>query len=52
MTPPPNSAMPATRGMNFFDCDPNVEFALRRHAAAEDVARALPLLRVTRDVGR
>jgi acyl-CoA dehydrogenase len=40
-----NSAMPTTRGMNFFDADPNLAFALRQHAHAADVERALPHLR-------
>jgi alkylation response protein AidB-like acyl-CoA dehydrogenase len=37
--------MPSTRGMNFFDADPNLAFALRECASEEDHARALPLLR-------
>jgi len=42
---PANSAMPTTRGLNFFDADPNLAFSLKRRASAEDVERALPLLR-------
>ncbi|HVA40130.1 MAG TPA: acyl-CoA dehydrogenase family protein [Candidatus Binataceae bacterium] len=37
--------MPTTRGLNFFDADPNLAFSLKRHANAPDVERALPLLR-------
>ena len=37
--------MPTTRGLNFFEADPNLEFALRLYAAPEDVQRALPHLR-------
>ena len=43
-TLPPNSGMPTTRGMNFFDADRNLAFALRQHASPDDVERALPLL--------
>lgn len=42
---PPNSAMPSTRGVNFFEADPNLERALRVYAAEPDVERALPHLR-------
>lgn len=41
---PPNSAMPSTRGLNFFRVDPNLRATLAVRAEAEDVARALPLL--------
>ena len=37
--------MPTTRGLNFFDADPNLAFSLKRHASAPDAERALPLLR-------
>lgn len=40
--------MPSTRGLNFFEVDPNLLFALRQHAAPADVERAVPLLN---DVG-
>src|SRR6185437_75628 len=42
---PLNSAMPTTRGLNFFDVDPNLAFSLKRHATPGDAERALPLLR-------
>ena len=42
--PATNTAMPSTRGINFFDADPNLAFSVRRHAGAADAARALPLL--------
>jgi len=42
---PPNSAMPATRGMNFFEADPNLERALRVYGEGADVERAIPHLR-------
>jgi len=42
---PPNSAMPTTRGLNFFEADPNLLHALRVYAAPSDVERALPHLR-------
>jgi len=41
---PRNDAMPTTRGINFFEADPNLAFTLARHAAPADVERALPLL--------
>jgi acyl-CoA dehydrogenase len=41
--------MPTTRGLDFFEADPNLLFALRQHAAKEDLERAVPLLR---DVGQ
>jgi len=47
---PSNSAMPTTRGMNFFEADPNLLFTLRQHASPEDVARAIPLLREVGEV--
>lgn len=47
---PSNSAMPSTRGMNFFDADPNLLFTLRQHANPEDVDRAIPLLREVGEV--
>lgn len=37
--------MPVTRGLNFFEVDPNLEFTLRQYARAADVDRALPHLR-------
>jgi len=37
--------MPTTRGLNFFDVDPNLAFSLKRHATPGDAERALPLLR-------
>jgi alkylation response protein AidB-like acyl-CoA dehydrogenase len=37
--------MPSTRGLNFFEADPNLLHALRTYAAARDVERALPHLR-------
>jgi alkylation response protein AidB-like acyl-CoA dehydrogenase len=37
--------MPVTRGLNFSEADPNLDFALARHAGAGDVERARPLLR-------
>ena len=42
--PPSNSAMPTTRGLNFFDADPNLAFSLKRHAGEGEAARATPLL--------
>lgn len=42
---PPNSGMPTTRGLNFFEADPNLLHALRAYAAPADVQRALPHLR-------
>ncbi len=47
---PSNSAMPTTRGMNFFDADPNLLFTLRQHAQPEDAERAIPLLREVGEV--
>lgn len=44
-TLPANSSMPATRGLNFFDADPNLAFAVAHYAGAEEFARALPHLR-------
>ena len=41
--------MPTTRGLNFFDEDPNLLHALRCYANEQDVERALPHLR---EVGR
>jgi acyl-CoA dehydrogenase len=41
---PSNSAMPVTRGLNFFEADANLQFALARHASVEDAERARPLL--------
>ncbi|WP_288020677.1 acyl-CoA dehydrogenase family protein [Tepidiforma sp.] len=49
VTTPSNRAMPTTRGMNFFEADPNLERALRVYAGPEDAERALPHLR---EVGR
>jgi alkylation response protein AidB-like acyl-CoA dehydrogenase len=49
-TLPPNFAMPTTRGLNFFDADPNLGFALKSYASAEDVERAWPLLREVGEV--
>jgi len=46
---PPNSAMPTTRGLNFFEADHNLLHALRSYASPADVERALPHLR---EVGR
>jgi len=43
--PPTNSAMPTTRGLNFFEADPNLAFALEHYAAPEDADRATPLMR-------
>ena len=37
--------MPTTRGLNFFEADPNLLQALRTYAAGRDVERALPHLR-------
>ncbi len=37
--------MPSTRGLNFFEADPNLLHALRTYASARDVERALPHLR-------
>jgi alkylation response protein AidB-like acyl-CoA dehydrogenase len=42
--------MPTTRGLNFFDADPNLGFALKSYASAEDVERAWPLLREVGEV--
>ncbi|MCZ2110808.1 MAG: acyl-CoA dehydrogenase family protein [Dehalococcoidia bacterium] len=42
--------MPTTRGMNFFDADPNLLFTLRQHAQPEDAERAIPLLREVGEV--
>lgn len=36
--------MPTTRGLNFFEADPNLLHALRHYAAPADVQRALPHL--------
>lgn len=36
--------MPVTRGLNFFDADPNLAFALSAQAEDRDVARAIPWL--------
>lgn len=36
--------MPTTRGLNFFDADPNLLFALRQQAQPGDLERAIPLL--------
>ncbi len=44
-TLPPNSGMPTTRGLNFFEADPNLLQALRSYAGARDIERALPHLR-------
>ncbi|MGH2633148.1 MAG: acyl-CoA dehydrogenase family protein, partial [Tepidiformaceae bacterium] len=41
---PSNSAMPTTRGMNFFEADPNLAFSLNRHASAADAERAQPIM--------
>jgi len=41
--------MPTTRGLNFFEEDPNLLHALRTYANARDVERATPHLR---EVGR
>ncbi|MGE3073617.1 MAG: acyl-CoA dehydrogenase family protein [Dehalococcoidia bacterium] len=46
---PPNSGMPTTRGLNFFEEDHNLLHSLRSYAAPNDVARAVPLLK---EVGR
>ncbi|MGE0599159.1 MAG: acyl-CoA dehydrogenase family protein [Dehalococcoidia bacterium] len=46
---PPNSGMPTTRGLNFFEADHNLLHALRSYAAPNDIARAVPLLT---EVGR
>lgn len=37
--------MPTTRGINFFEADPNLLRTLRAYAAPQDVERALPHLR-------
>lgn len=37
--------MPTTRGLNFFEADPNLLHALRTYAGPRDVERALPQLR-------
>lgn len=37
--------MPSTRGLNYFEADPNLERTLRHYADREDVERALPHLR-------
>lgn len=37
--------MPTTRGLNFFEADPNLFHALRSYAAPKDFERALPHLR-------
>jgi alkylation response protein AidB-like acyl-CoA dehydrogenase len=37
--------MPTTRGLNFFESDPNLFLALRHYASGKDVERALPHLR-------
>ena len=42
--PSSNSAMPTTRGLNFFGADPNLAFSLKRHAGEGEAARATPLL--------
>lgn len=47
---PANSAMPTTRGINFFDADPNLAFSLERHAGPADAARATPLMREVGEV--
>ncbi len=49
MAVPPNSAMPTTRGLNFFDADPNLAFTLRGYGGEADAERATPLLR---EIGR
>ncbi len=36
--------MPTTRGLNFFEADPNLLHTLRSYAAPNDVARAIPHL--------
>ena len=46
---PPNSGMPTTRGMNFFEADSNLLHALRQYAQPKDVERAMPHLA---EVGR
>jgi len=42
---PPNTAMPSTRGLNFFEADPNLAAVLALRAGPENAARALPILR-------
>jgi len=43
--PARSGGMPDAAGLNFFDADPNLAFALALRLAKEDYQRALPLLR-------
>ncbi|GBD23731.1 Putative acyl-CoA dehydrogenase AidB [bacterium HR29] len=45
MDVPPNSAMPSTRGLNFFEADPNLSAVLALRAGPGEAERALPVLR-------
>ena len=42
--------MPEATGLNFYDADPNLAFALRLRLAPEWLARAEPVLRVAGEV--